>query len=59
MSATTEYLIEQINQVKEQMASARRGGLDTAILEAKHSELLSKLNNANNALNENKQILKG
>ena len=41
------------------MASARRGGLDTAILEAKHSELLSKLNNANSALNENKQILKG
>ena len=59
MSATTEMIIEQINQIKEKMASARRSGRDTIELEIQHSELTQKLAKAVGALNENKQILKG
>lgn len=59
MSATTEILIEQINQIKEKLASSRRSGKDTSDLEAQHSELTQRLALAVVALNENKQILKG
>jgi hypothetical protein len=59
MSATTEMLVEQINQIKERMASARRSGQDTRELENQCSELSNKLNVALNSLNEGKQILKG
>lgn len=59
MSATTEILTEQINQIKEKLAAARRSGKDTSDLEAQHTELTQKLVRAAGALNENKQILKG
>lgn len=59
MSATTEMLIEQINQVKEKLSSARRQGLDTTELENTHTDLAKKLARASSAINENKQILKG
>lgn len=59
MSATTEMLVEQINQIKEKISSARRSGSDTRDLENQCSELSNKLNLALSSLNENKQILKG
>lgn len=59
MSATTELLVEQINQIKERIASARRKGQDPRELELECAELSSRLNVALHALNENKQILKG
>lgn len=59
MSATTEMILEQINQIKERISSVRRIGKDASDLEAQHEELTKKLANANSALYENKQILKG
>jgi len=59
MSATTQILIEQISQLKERIASARRLGQNTAELETQCSELSKKLTAASEALNEGRQILKG
>lgn len=59
MSATTEKITEQINQLKEQIKSARAAGRDTAALESQHEGLVRQLSAAATALNENKQILKG
>ena len=59
MSATTQILIEQISQLKERIASARRLGQDSSDLEAQCAELSKKLVSASEALNESRQILKG
>jgi flagellar hook-associated protein FlgK len=59
MSATTEKITEQINQIKEQIKAARAAGRDVAPLESQHEGLVRQLTAAANALNENKQILKG
>lgn len=59
MSATTEMITEQLSQLKERMASARRRGEPTEDLERQHSELLTRLTVASAALNEGKQLLKG
>jgi len=59
MSATTEMLAEQINQIKERISMARRSGRDSSELEQQHSDLIQRLSVASSALNENKQILKG
>jgi hypothetical protein len=59
MSATTEKITEQINQVKEQIKAARASGRDVTALELQHEGLVRQLTAAASALNENKQILKG
>lgn len=59
MSATTEILTEQINQMKERISMARRAGKDCSELEQQCADLLQRLSLASGALNENKQILKG
>jgi hypothetical protein len=59
MSATTEMIAEQLSQLKERMASARRRGEPTDDLERQHVDLLTRLNAASAALNEGKQLLKG
>ena len=59
MPATTEMLTEQITQLKEQISSKKKNGLDTLELEQQVSELTRRLMSASAALNENRQILKG
>lgn len=62
MSATTERLLEQIKQAEHSLAEARALGQDPAnitTLEVNLTTLRARLSQANEALTEGKQILKG
>lgn len=59
MSATTELITEQIIQLKSKIETARKNGEDVTSLLSQHETLMRQLNAASQALNENKQILKG
>lgn len=59
MSATTELLMEQVEELKSLISSKEIKGEDVASLKEKLQVLQAKLMNASHALNENKQILKG
>jgi len=59
MSATTELLAEELRTLETQIKEATVRGEDTLGLSKRLSELRSELFKANDALNENRQILKG
>jgi len=59
MPATTELLVEQIRQIAQQITSAESRGEDTALLKKQHEELHCQWSQANQALTESKQLLKG
>ena len=59
MSATTELITEQLIQLKSKIDSAKKNGEDVTSLLVQHDALMRQLNAASQALNENKQILKG
>jgi len=59
MSATTELITEQIIQLKSKIETARKNGEDVTSLLSQHETLMRQLSVASQALNENKQILKG
>jgi hypothetical protein len=59
MSATTELITEQIIQLKSKIETARKNGEDVTSLLSQHETLMRQLSAASQALNENKQILKG
>jgi hypothetical protein len=58
MSASTEALLEQITATKEEINAAIVAGNDPLQLQQKLVELHKKLDGANQALNEARQILK-
>jgi len=59
MSATSEILAEQVRELERQINEQVATGQDCSDLRKKHSSLTEKLQAANNALNEGRQILKG
>lgn len=58
MSATTERLLDQINQLKESIIAAADQGHDTSSLREELKRLQTQFENAAQALNEGKQLLK-
>lgn len=59
MSASTELLLEQIREQENAIRAAAEGGHDTRSMREELGRLRQQLAQANQALNENKQILKG
>jgi hypothetical protein len=59
MSASTELLLEQIKQQEDAIMAAAESGHDTKSMVEELRRLRERLRVANQALNENKQILKG
>lgn len=59
MSATTELLLEQIRQQEDAIRAAAESGHDTRSMREELGRLKKQLAQANQALNEGKQILKG
>ena len=59
MSATTELLMEQVQELKLRIAALEIVGENTDELKKKLLILQEKLFSASQALNESKQILKG
>jgi hypothetical protein len=58
MSATTEKLIEEISDLEKQISSEPRGSRNLVMLQEQLISLRKQLNQANEALNEGKQLLK-
>jgi Mg2+ and Co2+ transporter CorA len=58
MSATTELLLEQIRQQEDAVRAAAEMGHDTKSMREELARLKKKLVQANQALNEDKQLLK-
>jgi hypothetical protein len=61
MSATTEKLLEDIKQAEANLFSCQQSGNSAGALRLTEElvELRLRLKKANQALNENKQVLKG
>lgn len=59
MPSSTELLLEQINELKSEITSAKLKNTPHDHLEERLSQLLGKLSAAATSLNENAQILKG
>jgi hypothetical protein len=59
MSASTEKLLEQIHNTRAAIATRKASGQDASDLETYLGELNQRLETANQALNEGKQVLKG
>lgn len=67
MSARTESLLEEIKQLETKLAQVTRPGLhfvpagefDASVAERRLAELKAQLTQANEALTEGRQILKG
>lgn len=59
MSASTELLLEQITQQEDAIRAAAESGHDTKSMCEELRRLRARLAAASQALNENKQILKG
>lgn len=59
MSASTELLLEQITEQEDAIRAAAESGHDTKTMRDELKVLKSRLAQANQALHENKQILKG
>ena len=59
MSATTEKLYDQIRNLESTIAEWQSAGKDTSTLIVELANCRKQLEAANNALNENRQILKG
>lgn len=59
MSATSEALLESIQELEKQIALVKATNGETSKLENQLSELKKKHVSALNVLNENKQILRG
>lgn len=59
MSATTQSLMEQVEELRTTIALKEMKGEDVSSLKEKLTFLHEKLMNASQALNEGKQILKG
>jgi hypothetical protein len=59
MSATTQLLMEQLEELRITIAAKRVRGEDVSELTVKMASLEEKLFTASQALNESKQILKG
>lgn len=59
MSASTELLLEQITQQEDAIRAAAESGHDTKSMCEELKRLRQRLAQANQALNEGKQILKG
>ena len=59
MSATAEILAERVRQLTKQIQEVTDRGEDASQLLHQYRELTKQLTKANEALTENKQILKG
>jgi uncharacterized coiled-coil DUF342 family protein len=59
MSATSELLYEQVEELQHKLDEVRSKGEDTTELEKQMKELREKLVAATSALNEGKTLLKG
>lgn len=59
MSATTQVLMEQLEELRNTIVAKQLKGEDVTDLIAKHVMLQEKLLQATQTLNESKQILKG
>lgn len=59
MSASTELLLEQIREQEDAIRAAAEAGHDTKSMREVLGRLRQQLAQANQALNESKQILKG
>lgn len=59
MSASTELLLEQIRQQEDAIRAAAESGHDTKSMREELGRLKKRLAQASEALNENKQLLKG
>lgn len=59
MPASTEVLLEQIKQVEKAIKTAEALGDDSSLLKKDLENLNRQFSACNNALNENKQVLKG
>ncbi len=58
MSASTELLLEQITQQEDAIRAAAESGHDTKSMREELKKLKQHLAQANQALNESKQLLK-
>lgn len=59
MSASTALILEQITEQEDAIRAAAESGHDTKSMREELMKLKSRLMQANQALNEGKQVLKG
>ena len=59
MSATSELILQELQEIEKKIQEANDAGLDDSLLLEQKSKVLKRFKAATEALNEGKQVLKG